>query len=163
MDAFYQRGIAQLGQAPAVAPVMSSTSVPAAAPSKPRRSLLDNDAFWGALLSIGMVAAAAAYKHMRKRPARSNPDSAPEFYKKFHWGRRHQRTKRVALAKPARELVQLGELHAVTYTAKKGRRAAADYHHEFESPKPVLAANPKTKELHIIGGGYDIKPEGIVG
>lgn len=109
-----------------------------------------------------------------RRGARRNPPmvggaedrDAVKFYKDFHWGRKAKRFKRVKLAPRPRRLVQLGILEAVTYSAKKGADALADYIHHFGeggTKRPVLAADPRTKRLHIVGGGYDVRPEGITG
>lgn len=130
-----------------------------------------------AKVAAGVGLAAAAWvafssSSSEDRPERSNPDDdddqahAERFYKQFHWGRRPKRTRGVKLSPTPRRLVELGSLEAVTYAARKGAEGLVDYVHSFGeggTRKPTLAADPRSKRLHIVGGGYDVKPEGIVG
>jgi hypothetical protein len=100
-----------------------------------------------------------------RRALRRNPDAA-KMYEKFHWGRPARRAVRTKIANLPKRLVELGTLEAVIYSTKKGGRALADYIHHFGeggSRKPKLTADPNGKRLHILGGGYDVKPEGITG
>jgi hypothetical protein len=128
-------------------------------------------------LGVGGVAAVMWFMHARKGGgggARRNPlfaggdedRDAVKFYKDFHWGRKPKKFKRVKPSPRPRRLVQLGVLEAVTYSAKKGADALADYIHHFGeggTKRPVLAADPTNRKLHIVGGGYDVRPEGITG
>lgn len=98
-------------------------------------------------------------------PTDEDTEEAIDFYEGFHWGRRPKRIKRARVSPLPRHLVRLGLLEAVTYSAKKGREKLADYVHHFGEEggrKPVLAADPRTRRLHIVGGDYDVKDVGIV-
>lgn len=71
----------------------------------------------------------------------------------------------VTVADPPQALIELGQLRAVWYRSSKwGRRAprGRDYLHEFESPRPVLAADDQER-LHVVGGAYRITSDGIEG
>jgi hypothetical protein len=60
--------------------------------------------------------------------------------------------------------VRLGEIHAITYDTHKGGEHAL-WEHEFGEDggaKPDLVMDAENKKLHIVGGDYDVKPEGIV-
>lgn len=138
-------------------------------------------------LKVGLIAAGAvgAFFLMRgggdDRPARRNPDddddvdddrdvddnprAAMDFYRDFHWGREPRRIRRTSISPTPSELVKLGTLEAVTYSAKKGGEALADYIHHFGETgkkKPILAADPRSKRLHVVGGAYDIESAGII-
>jgi putative peptidoglycan binding protein len=129
--------------------------------------------------AVGAVAWLATKTKIGRRAARrlrfANPRRgrggradrrAAKFYEDFHWGRKPRRMRRVRLSAVPRRLVKLGVLEAVTYSAKKGADALADYIHHFGeggTRKPTLAADPVTKRLHIVGGGYDVRKEGITG
>lgn len=128
------------------------------------------------LLGVGAIGAAAWLMSKKKGGRRlrfANPPRggrgdrhAAKFYEDFHWGRKPRRLRRVRLAPLPRRLVKLGVLEAVTYSAQKGADALADYIHHFGeggTRKPTLAADPVTKRLHIVGGGYDVRKEGITG
>lgn len=104
-----------------------------------------------------------------EREERDNPsdddDQAERFYTRFHWGRRPTKRKRVKLPPTPRRLVELGTLEAVTYAAKKGAEGLVDYVHSFGEEggaKPTLAADPRSRRLHIVGGDYDVQGRGIV-
>lgn len=136
------------------------------------------------LLAVGVVGAIYLYAKAPK-PKRRNPSAdcdgdedddggdedeekerAVSFYKDFHWGRKPKRIKRTSLSPSPRSLVQLGTLEAVTYSARKGAEKLADYIHHFGeggTKKPKLAADPRTRRLHVVGGGYNIKAAGITG
>jgi len=131
---------------------------------------------WGKVAAgVGLAAAAwiaFSSSSSEQRPERSNPDEdddqehAERFYKRFHWGRAAKRTKGVKLSPTPRRLVELGSLEAVTYAARKGAEGLVDYVHSFGeggTRKPTLAADPRSRRLHIVGGGYDVKTDGIVG
>jgi len=94
-----------------------------------------------------------------------NPRRAFDFFREFYWGREPGRVRRTKVSPLPRELVQLGTLEAITYSAKKGGEKLADYIHHFGEEghrKPKLAADPRNKKLHIIGGDYGVEAAGIV-
>jgi hypothetical protein len=70
----------------------------------------------------------------------------------------------VKVAAAPRELAKLGTLEAVVYsTAKHGARRA-HYEHEFGETgkrKPILAMDPQSKRLHVVGGAYTVTGRGI--
>jgi hypothetical protein len=102
----------------------------------------------------------------RFRARHGNPATleSEKFYREFHWGREPNAIKRVRVPRRPHQLVQLGTLEAITYSATKGKRGQlTDYVHDFEGPRPTLAADPRTKKLHIVGGKYTIEDRGIVG
>jgi hypothetical protein len=91
--------------------------------------------------------------------------TARDKYTGFHWGRPPR--KHVAVTPPPRprELVELGRLEAVTYSTTKGKEGLQHYEHEFGEEggrKPVLAVDPHTDRLHVIGGDYAVEDRGIV-
>jgi hypothetical protein len=66
------------------------------------------------------------------------------------------------------ELILLGPATGISYLAAKEHIEGGqlfDWHHQFgeqDGTLPALCADPKTQDLYIIGGNYQIKPEGIV-
>lgn len=127
---------------------------------------------WGKV-AIGAGLLGAAYVcfsgSSSEREEHENPGDelgqAEDFYRRFHWGRKAKRLRRVKLAPTPRALVELGSLEAVTYAARKGAEGLVDYVHSFGEEggrKPVLAADPKSRRLHIVGGDYDVQGRGIV-
>lgn len=95
----------------------------------------------------------------------SGANMASERYTGFHWGRPPTRTVRVRTSPKPRELVELGELEAVTYSTKKGDEGFAHYEHEFGEEggaKPKLALDPENDRLHVVGGDYRVEDRGIV-
>jgi len=88
-----------------------------------------------------------------------------EEYANFHWGTRPDRIAQVDVT-PPRTLVGIGELEAVVYRTKKGERRQASWIHELGEDggsKPILAYDPESDQLYIIGGDYKITPRGIEG
>lgn len=89
---------------------------------------------------------------------------AADFYRDFHWGDEPDGFSAAKFPKPPKVGTKLGTLHAVTYeTHKDGERAL--WEHEFGEEggaKPDLVADPKSKQLYIIGGDYDITARGII-
>jgi len=82
----------------------------------------------------------------------------------FHWGVPSRRKLRAQLSPTPRALVKLGQLEAVAYSTNKGGERAT-WEHEFAEDggrKPVLAMDPDTRRLHIVGGDYDVEDRGIV-
>lgn len=92
-------------------------------------------------------------------------ERARERYRGFHWGRPSRRAVQVKTAPQPRELVELGKLEAVTYSTTKGSEGLQHYEHAFGEEggrKPVLALDPDTDRLHVVGGGYRVEDRGIV-
>lgn len=91
-------------------------------------------------------------------------DRAEEFFKQFHWGDEPKRLRRAHIPKAPKVGVKLGQIFAIAYeTHKDGERAI--WEHEFGEEggkKPDLVMDVDTKKLHIVGGDYDVRPEGIV-
>lgn len=90
---------------------------------------------------------------------------AERAYQGFHWGRPPRRRVAVRLPRRPRALVKLGNLEAVTYSTTKGREGFQHYEHEFGEEggkKPVLAMDPESKRLHVVGGTYRVEDRGIV-
>lgn len=89
---------------------------------------------------------------------------AAKFFSEFHWGDESKRVKRVKASPRPRVATKLGKLHAVTYeTTKDGETAL--WEHEFGEEggrQPDLVSDVDTNRLHIVGGDYDVRPEGIV-
>ena len=84
-------------------------------------------------------------------------------YKGFHWGLDPDVVD--VIETPGRwpdVLVALGELEAVIYRTTKGREKAA-FIHDFGGSLPILAMDPETDHLYIVGGDYRIEDRGIVG
>lgn len=97
-----------------------------------------------------------------------NPGAANEravqAYEGFHWGRKAKRARRVHVSPPPAELAELGRLVAVTYETTKGKEHA-QWEHEFGEEggrRPVLAVDPESNRLHIVGGDYRVEDRGIV-
>lgn len=92
-------------------------------------------------------------------------DAADEF-QAFHWGRPAKSARRVRLPSRPRALVEIGPLVGVIYrTAKGNSDGPDDWIHEFGEEGgalPILSYDPDSKDLLIIGGDYDVRPEGIV-
>lgn len=57
---------------------------------------------------------------------------------------------------------ELGKLHAVTYESNKFDGKKKLYEHEFGDPRPSLVTSPEGKGLYVVGGGFEITPDGIV-
>ncbi len=91
-------------------------------------------------------------------------ERAKRAFEGFHWGRK---PRRIINAKPSprpRALVELGRLEAVTYSTTKGGERA-HWEHEFGEEggrKPILAMDPDTQRLHVVGGDYTVEDRGIV-
>lgn len=86
-------------------------------------------------------------------------------YEALHWGHRTRRVRNVRVSPAPKSLVKLGTLEAVTYSTRKKGDGFNDYEHAFGEEggqKPVLAVDPKTRRLHIVGGDYTVEDRGIV-
>lgn len=92
--------------------------------------------------------------------------AAVERYQRDHWGERGPSpvVRRLAAADPRRPARALGALQRVVYrTRKGGDEELTDYHHDFDEPRPMLALEPETQLLLILGGTYRVETRGIVG
>jgi hypothetical protein len=92
-------------------------------------------------------------------------DAARKKYEGFQWGRKPRKVKRVPVSPPPRTLAKLGQAEAIVYSTKKGREKWAHYEHAFGEEggrKPVLAVDPETDRLHLVGGSYRVEDRGIV-
>jgi hypothetical protein len=91
-------------------------------------------------------------------------ERASNFYRDFHWGDEPETFVSAEFPKPPKVGTKLGTLHAVTYeTVKDGEQAL--WEHEFGEEggeKPDLVADPKSKQLYIVGVYYDITARGII-
>jgi hypothetical protein len=89
---------------------------------------------------------------------------AVAFYEDFHWGEKVDRVERKKLSRAPKVAVKLGKLDAVTYETRKNGEQAL-YEHNFGEEggtRPDLVMDADNKKLHIVGGSYDVRPEGIV-
>lgn len=90
--------------------------------------------------------------------------NALNLYNEFHWGDDADKVVERKISKPPKVAVKLGKLISVAYETHKGGEHAT-WEHEFGEEggrKPDLVMDAKTKRLHIVGGDYDVKPEGII-
>jgi hypothetical protein len=90
---------------------------------------------------------------------------ADRAYEGFHWGRAPKRRFRAELSPTPRALAKLGNIEAITYSTTKGSTGHAHYEHEFGEEggrKPILAVDPRSNRLHIVGGDYRVEDRGIV-
>lgn len=90
--------------------------------------------------------------------------AADRKFEGFHWGRRVRRRRNVELSPQPRELAELGTLEAVVYSTTKGGQRA-HWEHELGEEggrKPILAVDPRSDRLHIVGGDYRVEDRGIV-
>lgn len=81
-------------------------------------------------------------------------------FRKFHWGRRPRKTRRVRLPDYGEGLFALGKLRAVEYETRKGDQDAI-WVHKFDRPFPILTGTPSGRLGPIIGGGHFITARGI--
>lgn len=124
----------------------------------------------------GSSPSAPAPLPVHQNPRRRNPSPVPvltrsqrmrnavDAYEGFHWG--DEPTKFVAkkISKAPKVGVKLGKLVSVAYeTHKNGEHAV--WEHEFGEEggkRPDLVMDADNKRLHIVGGSYDVRPEGII-
>jgi hypothetical protein len=85
-------------------------------------------------------------------------------YESFHWGDSPTKIVSRKVSKAPRAGMKLGKLVSVAYeTHKNGEKAV--WEHEFGEEggkRPDLVADVDTDRLHIVGGDYKIRPEGII-
>ena len=87
-------------------------------------------------------------------------------YERDHWGHPGPAPglRSLPAADPRLPLVELGELVSVVYRTTKGVRGReTDYDHTFDPKRPVLAYEPRSGRLVILGGKYHVEERGIVG
>ena len=111
-------------------------------------------------------AQAAPFRGVARRP-NAGPDlgAARRAYEAFQWGRKPRRVTRARVSPEPEVLAQLGQLTHVTYQTKKGSEKVALYEHAFGEEggrRPVLALDPKSGRLHIVGGSYRVTARGII-
>ena len=104
-----------------------------------------------------------ADKDPAARRRRKNPRTGAETFRMWS-GRSPRKVRRTSTPEGSPGvLVELGELLEVAYRSDKwspGKKK--DYLHSFNRPRPVLATDAKGRDLYIVGGGFQIKAEGIV-
>lgn len=90
--------------------------------------------------------------------------NAIKTYEGFHWGDSPDKFVQKKVSKPPKVGVKLGKLVSVAYeTHKNGEKAV--WEHEFGEEggkRPDLVMDADTKKLHIVGGSYDVRDEGII-
>lgn len=90
--------------------------------------------------------------------------NAVKSYESFHWGDKPSKLIAKKVSKAPKVGVKLGKLVSVAYeTHKNGEHAV--WEHEFGEEggkRPDLVMDADNKRLHIVGGSYDVRPEGIV-
>lgn len=65
---------------------------------------------------------------------------------------------------PLDEVRPIGTISSIVYLTKKDReddKTRQPYKHPFKGPRPVLGID-RFGDAHVVGGGYKIRPEGIV-
>jgi hypothetical protein len=60
-------------------------------------------------------------------------------------------------------LVKLGRLRGLIYTSDKGRCGQPRTYVHFMETMPLLACDPRGRQLHILGGRYRVTARGIEG
>lgn len=121
----------------------------------------------------GSPASAPALPVHQNPARRRNPERVPqserlkravESYESFHWGDKPTKFLHKKISKTPRVGVKLGKLVSVAYeTHKNGEHAV--WEHEFGEEggkRPDLVMDADNKRLHIVGGSYDVRPEGII-
>jgi len=100
-----------------------------------------------------------------KRGKHKNADgpvvAAARMFEKAHWGLRPKFGSNKKINVP-KAVAQIGKLTAIEYETAKGNEGKGVYRHVFSAPLPDLCSSPDGKQLFILGGGYKVKPEGIV-
>ena len=88
---------------------------------------------------------------------------AAELFEDFHGFPASETIKAKIERKIPKTLVKVGDMREIIYHSDKwspGRTKR--YLHDFEKPYPLLCSDTKGRRLYIIGGEFEIKPEGIV-
>lgn len=92
-------------------------------------------------------------------------EPARRAYEGFQWGRKARKVRKVTVPPRPRTLAKLGTAEAIVYSTTKGRTGFAHYEHAFGEEggkKPILAVDPDTDRLHLVGGDYRVEDRGIV-
>lgn len=90
---------------------------------------------------------------------------AADVYRDLHWGIGASKVVRARKPHAGPALAELGRLDAVEYSTTKRGDGPSTYRHKFGEEggkRPRLAVDPQTRDLHIVGGDYSVKREGIV-
>jgi len=90
---------------------------------------------------------------------------AAHLFEDLHWGIAPSKVKRVRKPHAGPALAELGRLEAIEYATTKKGDGPSVYRHKFGEEggrKPRLAVDPETRDLHIVGGDYNVEPRGIV-
>jgi len=90
---------------------------------------------------------------------------AAHVYRDLHWGIRPSKVARERRPHAGPALAALGRLDVVEYSTTKKGDGPSTYRHKFGEEggkRPRLAVDPKTRDLHIVGGSYAVEREGIV-
>jgi hypothetical protein len=115
----------------------------------------------------------ARRRNGRRRSARRNPggvsttqrlEKATKFYESFHWGDAASKVVRKQFSKVPRVGVKLGAIESIAYATSKGGEKAT-WEHDFGEEggkRPDLVMDVDNERLHIVGGDYKVRPEGIV-
>ncbi|MCF6192661.1 MAG: hypothetical protein L3J76_05990 [Candidatus Hydrothermae bacterium] len=91
--------------------------------------------------------------------ARKDLATAWEFYRKYY-RREPVKIRKVDLT-PPRVVSEMGDLVALVYFRKEGRKVLP-YIHVFQPPFPVLAASKDPDRLHILDGDFEVSEHGIL-
>lgn len=120
------------------------------------------------------------HTRIRSRSRRPNPpgegqvsEKAMQAYRGFHGARPAKIIKKEGTPPaPPTELISLGELVDIGYRVPDhSRKRGLPFRHRFGETKkgmlknprlPQLATDPEGKQLYIVGGGYRVRPEGII-
>jgi hypothetical protein len=106
----------------------------------------------------------------RPNPRGSEIKRAKGTFRKWHEFGAHKITK---IKGPPRmipkTLVKLGEITSISYKSNKyaggqdnPQSKVLEYEHETKRPRPVLAADPDGRHVHIVGGRMTITADGLV-
>jgi hypothetical protein len=100
-------------------------------------------------------------------PLPRDPESrhAAKLAEDLHWGIAPKRARRWRRPHAGAALAELGQLVAVEYSTTKKGDGPSIYHHTFGEEggrRPVLAVDPRTRDLHVVGGDYTVEGRGIV-
>lgn len=96
-------------------------------------------------------------------PGNSSLDMARQLFERFHSfappRTLHRRCRRLM----PEVLVNLGELRGLIYSSDKEQCGRPRTFIHFMDTPPLLASDPRGKQLYIVGGNYRITPRGIEG
>jgi hypothetical protein len=115
------------------------------------------------LRAMGVKVRAPHLNPRRRNPAPAGP--AADLFKDLHWGIPARRQSMVRRPELGAALTSLGRLEAIEYATNKVGDGPSVYRHRFGEEggrKPHLAVDPKSRDLHIVGGSYTVERRGIV-